>query len=254
MTRALVLTYHAIESGPAPLCLEPELFRRHSESIASSDVPCLTISQLVGALLDGTVPERAVAITFDDGAASVARTAAPLLHEHGLVATVFAVAGHLGGRNDWPDEPSRSPRLALATADELAGLAARGWEIGSHGLHHVPLDGAPDEVAGREIAGSREVLEREIGRSVTAFAYPFGLVGGGRHVGETYAAACTARLDPVLADTDVLALPRVDVHYVRRPALLRRVLDGGGWGYLGVRRAAARVRRRLVPDHAARAD
>jgi peptidoglycan/xylan/chitin deacetylase (PgdA/CDA1 family) len=256
MTGALILTYHAIEAGPAPLCVEPELFRRHADCVAAAGVQCLTVSQLAAALRAGTVPERAVALTFDDGAASVARTAAPLLAERGLVATVFAVAEHLGGRNDWPDEPARSPRLELADAGELAALAARGWEIGSHGLSHVPLAGAGEEVAAREVAGSREVLEQAVGQPVTSFAYPFGLAGGEpvrRRVAETYAAACTTRLDPVRAGDDPLALPRVDVHYVRRPALLRRVLDGGGWGYLGLRRAGARARRRLVPDHAGRA-
>jgi peptidoglycan/xylan/chitin deacetylase (PgdA/CDA1 family) len=250
--RALVLTYHAVQRGPAPLCLEPELFRRHVECIAASGAQCLTISQLAAALRAGTLAERALAITFDDGAASVARTAALLLTERGLVGTVFAVAGHLGGRNDWPDEPARSPRLELAGAGELAELAARGWEIGSHGLRHAPLAGMADEAAAWEVTGSREALEREVECPVKSFAYPFGLTGGEalrRRVAETYTAACTTRLEPVRGGEDPLALPRVDAHYVRRPAVLRRVLEGSGWRYLGVRRAGARLRRRVVPDH-----
>ena len=92
------------------------------------------------ASVTGRVPARAVAITFDDGCASVARTAAPLLAERGLTATVFCVAGHLGGRNDWPTQHDRMPSLALAGADELVELHRAGVEIGAHGVAHAPLD------------------------------------------------------------------------------------------------------------------
>src|SRR5204862_10841 len=74
-----------------------------------------------------------VAITFDDGFASVARTAWPLLAERGLTATVFCVAGYLGGANDWPTQATGAPRLPLADAASLTALAAEGVELGAHG-------------------------------------------------------------------------------------------------------------------------
>jgi peptidoglycan/xylan/chitin deacetylase (PgdA/CDA1 family) len=251
--RVLVLTYHAVEPGPPPLCLEPALFRAHLGVIAASGARALTVSQLAAGLRAGELPQPAVAITFDDGAASVARAAAGPMREHGLTGTVFCVAAHLGGRNDWPSEPRRSPPLRLAGPEELAELSRQGWEIGSHGLNHVPLDGASGEAAEEELAGSRRRLEEALGRPVTSFAYPYGLAGPGPvrdRVAEIYEAACTARLAHVRRDSHPLALPRVDAHYLRRPELLRRALAGSGRGYLRARRAGARARRMVLSDHA----
>src|SRR5262249_23321631 len=102
----LVLTYHAVEEGTAPLCISPRLFAEHAAVIAAAGVPVLTVSELASALSAGELPPRAVAITFDDGCASVAEHAAPALAEHGLRATVFCVAGHLGGTNEWRTQAS----------------------------------------------------------------------------------------------------------------------------------------------------
>jgi hypothetical protein len=49
--------------------------------------------------------------------------------------------------------------------------------------------------------------------------------------------------------TNVYELPRVDVHYVRSPRLLRRVAAGGGDVYLGLRALGSRLRRVGQADH-----
>ena len=67
---AVVLTYHAVEDGPAPLCVEPELFRAQLDCLVDVGAETLTISALAACLRDGSLPARAVAITFD---ATVAR-------------------------------------------------------------------------------------------------------------------------------------------------------------------------------------
>jgi len=73
---AVILTYHAIEDGPPPLCVDPKTFRAHLDAIGRSGAEVLTVSELVEALGGDEPPERAVAITFDDGFRSVVREAA----------------------------------------------------------------------------------------------------------------------------------------------------------------------------------
>ena len=170
----LILTYHAIEEGPAPLCIDPPLFAEHVAVIADSGADILTVSELAEALASGRLPECAVAITFDDGCASVVEHATPVLDAHGLRATVFAVAGRVGGANDWPTQASWVPPLRLATGEQLAGLVGRGWEVGSHGVDHAPLDHLDEAAARREIVESRHLLEDMVGVVVTAFAWPYG--------------------------------------------------------------------------------
>lgn len=245
----LVLTYHAIGTGRRPLFVEPELLREQLDTVVDSGAAVLTVSELADALRARRMPERAVALTFDDGAESVVTEAAPLLLERKLRATVFCVAGHLGGWSDWASGRACVERFRLASASDLAELARAGFEIGSHGVAHAPLGRAEPALARREVVESKTMLEQALGAPVRAFAYPYGSVGAEPVVRSVYTSACTTRLASVRPDTDAHAVPRVDVHYVRRIALLERVLEGAAEPYLGARRAAARARRVLRPDH-----
>jgi peptidoglycan/xylan/chitin deacetylase (PgdA/CDA1 family) len=249
---ALVLTYHAVEEGPAPLCLDPALFERHLDCIAAAGLRTVTVSALAEALGRGEPLDELVAITFDDGFASVTSTAWPLLAERGLTATVFCVAGYLGRESDWPTQPRTALRRPLAGPDELAAIAAAGAELGSHGLTHAPLDTDDPALLERELAESRRSLQDALGVAVQTLAWPYGVrSGAAEHAARVagYAAACAAAPGRVRTGAPLYGLPRVDAHYVRRPALLRAVLRGSP--YLGARRVAARARRLLRKDYAA---
>lgn len=252
--RALVLVYHGVETGPPPLFLEPALFRRHVECLVAAGATALTVDELVRLLEDRQpLPERTVAITFDDAFASVVEHAVPVLAEHGLPATVFAVAGSLGGTNDWPSQPSGVPRRPLAGAADLADLARAGFEIGSHGTAHVPLTSADAAVARRELVDSRRFLEDAVGVPVTSFAYPYGAAPSGAALAiarSAYRCAGSVAFERVGHDDDLFALPRVDVHYLLRPAVLRRAVLGSLGPYLRVRKAGSQVRRVFARDHA----
>lgn len=249
----LILTYHAIEKGPPPLYVEPELFREHLDAIEQAGGRTSTVGELASDMRAGHVPARTVVISFDDGFESVFENALPMLLERGLTATVFCVAGHLGGANDWKTQPPGTLPRPLAGAEAIAEIAEGGIEVGSHGVHHAPLGSVLGVVVERELRESRERLEEVTGRDVVSFAYPYGsIVGasGAQRVRELYSAACTTRLGQVRPSTDPYELPRVDAHYVRRPALLRRAVEGSLGPYLRVRAAGARVRRLAIRDYA----
>jgi peptidoglycan/xylan/chitin deacetylase (PgdA/CDA1 family) len=250
---ALVLTYHAVDHGNGPLHVDPATFAAHLDCVVESGAAVVTVAELARSLRDGDTSTRRVAITFDDGLASVARAAEPLLADRGLRATVFCVAGHLGGTSDWPTAIPGSPQLELAGPDELAALARRGWEIGAHGMTHMPLRGEDASVLDREIVASRADLERIAGAPVTSFAYPYGAdpsTAAAALVAATYEAACTTAVGVVGPGCDPHALPRVDAHYVRRPRLLRAALAGSLGPYLRARRLGASARRTLRRDYA----
>jgi peptidoglycan/xylan/chitin deacetylase (PgdA/CDA1 family) len=250
-TSVLILAYHAIEAGPPPLCIEPTRFEQHLDILCQEQVKVLTVAELANALREGPIAERAVVITFDDGAASVADAAAPLLAERGLRATAFCVAGHLGRFNDWPTEPKWSPRLRLATAEQLRAIVRQGVEIGSHGMYHTPLAGADKETAHRELVRSKQVLEAAVGVPVTSFAPPGNASPSpaARAVLEaTYDACCIGSNRRVRDGADPLSLYRVDAHYLRRPWLLQFALHDVGEAYIAARRIGARIRRLVLRD------
>jgi peptidoglycan/xylan/chitin deacetylase (PgdA/CDA1 family) len=102
-----------------------------------------------------------LSVTFDDGNASDLAIAAPLLGRLGIRGVVFPCAGRLG-RPGYLDAPG------------LRDLRGHGFDIGSHGMDHLPwssMDGAGLE---REIGTARSVLEMALGEPVAQAALPFG--------------------------------------------------------------------------------
>jgi peptidoglycan/xylan/chitin deacetylase (PgdA/CDA1 family) len=65
-------------------------------------------------------------------------------------------------------------RWRLLSITELRQLAEAGMSIGAHTLSHPVLSLCSDDEARREIQESKSNLERTLGRTVWAFAYPFG--------------------------------------------------------------------------------
>jgi peptidoglycan/xylan/chitin deacetylase (PgdA/CDA1 family) len=102
-----------------------------------------------------------IALTVDDGNRSDYEIIAPELQKRGLVATFFVLAGKL-------DQPGYLRR------SEVRDMAAGGFEIGSHGLHHVDWACCDDLCLAREVGNSKELIEGVTGRPVTAAAAPFG--------------------------------------------------------------------------------
>ena len=242
-SRGLILVYHAIEAGPPPLFLAPERFRHHVETIVASGASPLGLDQVADGLVAGELPERWVAVTFDDAYSSVPHSAAPALAQAGIPAAVFCVAGRLGEDNRWPGQHPRVPVRSLCTAEEIAALAGAGWTVGSHGLDHARLDTADTATLEREIVESRARIEEATATPVSWFAHPYGVppTATGRHLVEaTYRGACGTTMRFATGRSAAYALPRVDAHYLRKPALIADALRGRR-AYLGLRRAAARL-------------
>jgi peptidoglycan/xylan/chitin deacetylase (PgdA/CDA1 family) len=119
--------------------------------------------------------------------------------------------------------------------DEVRVLADAGVSFGAHTESHPILTRVSKEQARREITGSKQRLEEELGRPVRAFAYPNGgqgdfdqatvgiLAAAGFHLGFTLlpgpARAAEARRAP-------LTLRRVYVHYKDHPARFAAKVNG----------------------------
>jgi peptidoglycan/xylan/chitin deacetylase (PgdA/CDA1 family) len=114
-----------------------------------------------------------VGLTFDDGYADFLTDALPVLERWNFGATLFVLPGRLGGENAW--DPL-GPRKPLLTAAGIRAVAEAGVEIGSHGLTHVDLTKADDELLRAEVAESRAVLAELSGAPVEGFCYPYGTV------------------------------------------------------------------------------
>ena len=108
--RALVLMYHRVErvpQDPSSLAVAPSRFAEQLEVICSEANP-VPLRSLVSHLLSGSLPERCVAITFDDGYVDNAHKALPLLESRQVAATLFVTTGPIGTvREFWWDDLER---------------------------------------------------------------------------------------------------------------------------------------------------
>jgi peptidoglycan/xylan/chitin deacetylase (PgdA/CDA1 family) len=171
-----VLMYHSIARMDQDLnqvCVSPERFAQQLDWLHRNDLRGVSIRELCQARERGAA-SRLVGLTFDDGYQDFLTSALPILERYGFTATLFIVAGLLGGENEWDD----GQRLPLLDTDDLREVRARGIEIGSHGLSHVRLAGLDHATLRREVQDSRELLSGLLGEPVGGFCYPYGSLDG----------------------------------------------------------------------------
>lgn len=136
-----ILMYHGVEpAAPTTPCwhvLDAAAFQRQMEYVGET-FEVLPLVEALERLEAGTLPDRAAALTFDDGTRNLATQAAPILRSLGLPAAVFLSTGPMGTSETlWPD------RLWLAFArTELSEV-----DLTPLGLDPYPLDSVDDRGA-----------------------------------------------------------------------------------------------------------
>jgi peptidoglycan/xylan/chitin deacetylase (PgdA/CDA1 family) len=168
-----VLMYHSIspssEPDPHRLRVHPDRLDRHLRLLRRLGLRGVSLTELVRAADRGKTAGL-VGLTFDDGYTDFLDHAMPVLARHGMTATVYVVAGRLGGRNEWDAGPS----LGLVDETQVRAIAAAGYEVGSHTLTHCRLPGASPATLAAEVGDSKRVLEDVLQAEVAGFCYPWG--------------------------------------------------------------------------------
>ena len=142
--RLAILMFHGVEPEPlSPPCdwvIDVDTLRRDLDYVRSH-FHVLPLEEALERLRDGTLPDRAAAVTFDDGTRNLLTHAAPVLRELGLPAAVFLATGNMGTRELlWPD------RLWHAFAE----TTSPGVDLSSAGLGVLPLHTEVERVRVRD--------------------------------------------------------------------------------------------------------
>ncbi|MGQ9630365.1 MAG: polysaccharide deacetylase family protein [bacterium] len=119
------------------------------------------------------LPPKSMVITFDDGYKDNHTSALPILQKYGFSATVFLVAGDIGGWASWESEEYDSD-LPLLSAGEIEEMERNGIEFGSHSLTHPRLNRVTPEELRKEICASKALIEGLLDQPVRFFSYPYG--------------------------------------------------------------------------------
>lgn len=147
-------------------------FERFCSLLSSAGLTACTVSEatiFMDNTYNGTAPENCL-LTFDDGFKSVIASAAPILQQHRLKATVFCLGNHFGTLSKW-DIFSGNPHL---TKNDIRALSDMGHEIGSHSHTHAYLPFLDNRSVRTELVTSKEVLEDITGKAVTSLSFPYG--------------------------------------------------------------------------------
>jgi len=178
-----ILMYHMVRE-PIPgakfnsLRVSPEVFRRQLEYLSEHGWTFFTMSELMNN--KHSLPEKSVALTFDDGYADNLLNALPILKRYQAKATIYLVVDR--HNREWSSKRKKKhnnkelmlePKLSDQQVRELldSGLV----EIGSHTMTHDNLPTLLPSQKKFEIIDSKKNLENTFRIECKSFCYPFGL-------------------------------------------------------------------------------
>jgi peptidoglycan/xylan/chitin deacetylase (PgdA/CDA1 family) len=219
--------YHDLaeaDASASPYSISVKAFTDQLRTLKRTGFETISFAFLFDALeRDRNLPSKCAIITFDDGYESFRTRAVPALNEHGMSATVFLVAGELGGSNRW-DQADGISSKRLMNEQQIHEALEAGMEIGAHGWKHRDLTACTTSELQEETAVAKKKLEQLFEQRISAFAYPHGRYNetamfAVREAGYRGAVSIFSR-EPSVADNPY-AMRRVYVHAGDGPTRFR---------------------------------
>ena len=166
----VILQYHHIaRDTPAVTSISPEGFEEHMQLLEQENMVIVDLKSALQAIRAGKpLPEKAVAITFDDAYVSIYENAFPKLKARKWSFTLFVNTRAV-------DEKHSS----VMSWDQIRELQKNGGLIANHTQTHPYLVEPPHNIGltdwfDTEINGAEKRLREELGTSHKILAYPYG--------------------------------------------------------------------------------
>lgn len=158
-----ILEYHVL-GQPQTEVAYPELyvprasFRKQMDWLDEQGYEAVTLEAVEEAWYHGgTLPEKPIVISFDDGYRPQYTFALPILRKHG-----------------WPGVLNLKAEGSDLYESNVKAMLAAGWELAAHTINHSDLTTLEGEALEEEVSGSRKILQREYNVPVKNFCYPAG--------------------------------------------------------------------------------
>ena len=202
-----ILMYHHVgnTSTYQTYSVDNAMFEWQMDDLEKQGYHTVSVADIMLALTDGApLPDKPIAITFDDGWVQQITNTLPVLLRHHFKATYYIVVNVTGRR------------AANMTWDQLRQLRDAGMWIGSHTLSHGYLPGMSDTRLRDELLKSKQILEQQLGIPITTLAYPGG--------------AFNARVERIAHEAGYIAAVTVIKGYTQRADGLYRLQRVGIYG------------------------
>lgn len=178
-----ILMYHMISDHKKNtkfngLRVSPEIFEKQVKYLFDNGWHFFTMTELIDQ--KDSLPNKSVAITFDDGYEDNLTKALPILKKYNAKATVYLVVDR--HNKEWSSkrkkknnngELKNEPKLSDEQVKELINSDL--IEIGSHTMTHDNLLNLTKEQKKIEIKDSKKAIEDKFKIACKSFCYPFGL-------------------------------------------------------------------------------
>jgi peptidoglycan/xylan/chitin deacetylase (PgdA/CDA1 family) len=200
--RVAVLGYHQFENQSSdPWMITPEVFRAQLQALKTANVTVISMDDLLAWRRgERPIPERSTVITIDDGFESAYTTAWPILKEFNYPFTMYVYTRFIG-----------TGHKAITWA-QLREMSAAGVDIASHSRSHDFMTRPRHRSKAisyadwleREMGGAEATIEKQIGKPVTTFAFPYGKhnqQASDLGMNDDYQALFTVKNEPVLFDS-----------------------------------------------------
>lgn len=172
-SQLVILQYHHVSNNTPPsTSISPQKFIEHLNFLATHQYQVVDLNTSIDKLRQGnTLPEKAIAITFDDGYLNLMDVALPELFKRGLPATIFVNPGLLSQH-----------KTHYLSWSQLRYWHKKGMTIANHGWFHDYWVRQPDNYSNKnwqkqvfeQIESAEKIIEQEIGVSTRLVAYPYG--------------------------------------------------------------------------------
>lgn len=166
----IVLQYHHVSAEtPASTSVSPETFAKHMVFLAEN-YKVMDLADALSKLKNNEpLPNKSVAITFDDGYSNILEHAHPILSKYNFPYTIFinpAIIGDYSSQLSWSEIKEMQPLATFAnhTLDHAHLLTKNGDETQKKWLKRVMND----------VNQAEEILKENLGYSKKWLAYPFG--------------------------------------------------------------------------------
>lgn len=168
-----IIYYHRIDNEEHRSCVSVNAFAEQMALLRSEAWTILTLKQVAEHLsAKKPFPDRALAVTFDDGFEDNYTAALPILQKEEIPATVFLTTDYIG-----TDElPVLRDRRGISPLnwEQVRAMAAGGVQLGAHTLTHPSLNAISSEMMVHEIRECRARIQEETGVWAEDFCYPRG--------------------------------------------------------------------------------
>ncbi len=223
-----ILEYHCIDdTAPNMYWVATSEFEAQMDELVKNGYHAVTMDTISKAM-KGTaaLPEKPIAITFDDGCQNLYTKAFPILKKKGLNAEVYVVTDSMGN-SDADRKSSATAKLGengensltyYLTWPEVKEMSDSGWGIGSHSRAHMDMSELNATSLTHEILYSKLAILGNVGVNPISFSYPYGYGNGKTTIhnelityGYSTAAASTGGVAQ-LNTPDTFNIPRIMIY------------------------------------------